>query len=549
MNTIQLPFARTLLSGAPGLVLEDAHFVDEEVIAVLRSTAPAASCPLCGAASTSIHSHYQRSPSDLPWGGHLVRLNLRVRKFFCRVPSCKRRIFTERLPEVVAPHSRTTQRLTMLLQAVAFALGGEAGARLAKRIGLETSPATLISLIRRTPLPDPPRARVLGVDDWAKCKGSSYGTALVDLESHRLIELLPDRESETFSHWLKVNPGVEVISRDRSESYAAGGHQGAPQAIHVADRWHLLHNWREVLERLFGRHRSQIKQVILPNPEPSDKPAAAVLPPKSVNRRFKYLEQQHAHVQAEKQKRYEIIRMRYAKGEYLKTIARDLGIDPRTARRYALADECPTRKRHPKRGTKRGSILDPYEPYLRARWAEGCKNGKQLHREIVSHGFPGARTLVARFVAELRRKENEGKPKTPPTTGKPLTPQKAAILLLRRLEHRSDAESTALAQFPDVHPDVSTVVVFTKRFVEIVRERQGDKLGQWLSDAEASEVREIRRFAHKARRDEAAIQAGCTLPWSNGQTEGKITKLKAIKRQMYGRAKFDLLRQRALYAA
>jgi hypothetical protein len=214
-----------------------------------------------------------------------VRLILCVRKFFCRTPSCVRRIFTERLPEVVAPYSRTTERLTVLLRAIAFALGGEAGDRLAKRIGVSTSPATLISLIRRTPLPNPPAARILGVDDWAHRKGRSYGTAIVDLERHRLIELLPDREAETLSRWLVSNPGIEVISRDRSETYATGARQGAPDATQVVDRWHLLHNWREAVERVFDRHRGRIKRIVLPVPEPVGKLAATVLPAKSVNRR------------------------------------------------------------------------------------------------------------------------------------------------------------------------------------------------------------------------------------------------------------------------
>ncbi len=550
MNATRLSVPRTLLPDAPGLVLEDAHFVDEEMIAILHSTAPAASCPLCGAASSGVHSRYQRVPSDLPWGGHPVKLVLRVRKFFCRVPSCARRVFAERLPEVVAPWARTTERLTVLLRAVAFALGGEAGARLAKRIGLATSPATLISLIRRTPLPDPSPARVLGVDDWARRKGKSYGTALVDLEKHRLTELLPDRESETFARWLRANPGAEVISRDRGERYAAGGRRGAPEATHVADRWHLLSNWREATERVFDRYRGRVKQVIVAAPELAGKPATAVLPAKGVNRRRKYLEKQRARAQAKRLARYEEIRKRHARGKYLTTIAHDLGIDYKTARKYALSDECPTRKPH-KRSRKR--LLEPYEPYLRARWKEGCKNGRGLYREIRAHGYPGSRTQVADFVARLRTEENGKKPQAPSAAGEPLTPHRAAMLLLRRPERCDEAEHQARAELGNVHPEVGLAVGlavgFTERFVEIVRERRGGELGRWLSDAEASGVREIRQFAHKVRRDEAAVEAGCKLPWSNGQTEGQITKLKAIKRSMYGRAKFDLLRQRALYAA
>jgi transposase len=334
MNPTKLPFPRALLPHAPGLVLEDAHYENHEMLVILRSTAPAASCPLCGEPSTHLHSHYRRTPTDLPWAGHPVHLMLCVRKFFCKSFACVRRIFTERLPEVVAPYSRTTERLTILLRAVAFALGGEAGSRLAKRIGVSASPAALISLIRRTPLPNPHPARVLGVDDWAHRKGRSYGTALVDLERCRLIELLPDRDSKTLACWLEANPGAEIISRDRSETYVTGARQGAPEATQVADnRWHLLSNWREAVERVFDRHRGQIKQVVLPVPESVDKPATAVLPAKSVNRRRKYLEERRARAQAKRLALYKAIRERHAKGEYLTTIARDLEIDYKTARK------------------------------------------------------------------------------------------------------------------------------------------------------------------------------------------------------------------------
>ncbi len=265
---------------------------------------------------------------------------------------------------------------------------------------------------------------------------------------------------------------------------------------------------------------------------------------KSVNRRRKYAEEQRARAQAKRLALYKEIRKRHAKGEYLTTIARDLEIDYKTARKYALSDECPTRKPHP----KRRRILEPYEPYLKARFKEGCKNGRELYREIIAHGYPGSRTQVADFVARLRGEDNGKKPRVPTAAGEPLTPHGAAMLLLRRPERCDEAEHEARAELGDVHPEVGIAVCFTERFVEIVRERRGEKLGEWLSDAEASGVREIRRFARKVRRDEAAVEAGCTLAWSNGQTEGQITRLKAIKRSMYGRAKFDLLRARVLHS-
>ena len=538
-------FPAVLLPHAPGLRLEDVLQMDLTLIAVLRSTTPTALCPLCQQPSARIHSQYERKPTDLPWGGTPLRLLLRVRKFFCLTPTCPRRIFTERLPGVVAPSARTTTRLTTLLYAIAFALSGEAGARLARQVGVRVSPATLINLIRRAPLPVHASPQIIGVDDWAQRKGIRYGTALVDLERHRLIDLLPDRTAETLAQWLTPHDGIAIIARDRREAYATGARQGAPDAVQVADRWHLLSNWHEAIERVFNRYRSLIKHVVIAKPLATKQLAVKVLPPKSVNRRRKYAEERRAHAQAERLALYTLIRERHAKGEYLTTIARDLKINYKTARKYALADECPMLKAYP----PRTRLLTPYEPYLRARWAEGCRNGQQLHREIVAHGFRGTCTLVARFVAQLRRTERTGVLATPTTTaGDPLTPHTAAMLLLRRPERCSDAEQAAIAQLRACHPDIATTIAFTERFTTMVRERQGDALPQWLADAQASAIREIGQFAVKIRKDEAAVRAGCTLSWSNGQTEGQVTRLKLLKRQMYGRAKFDLLRQRALAA-
>jgi transposase len=540
-----IPFPTALLPHAPGLLLEDVLHEDETLAVTVRSTAPTAICPGCRQPSARIHSHYERSPTDLPWGGTPLRLLLRVRKFFCPTPACPRRVFTERLPGVIAPSARTTTRLATLLRAIAFAFGGEAGARLARQVGVQVSPATLINLIRRAPLPVHASPVALGVDDWAQRKGIRYGTALVDLEQHRLIDLLPDRTAETLAQWLAPHDGIAIIARDRREAYATGSRLGAPEAIQVADRWHLLSNWHEAIERVFNRYRSLIKQVAIPKLLPAKQPAVTVPPPKSVDRRRKYAAERRARAQAERLALYTLIRERHAKGEYLTTIARDLRINYKTARKYALADECPMLKAYPPRQRP----LTPYEPYLRARWAEGCRNGQQLHREIVAHGFRGTCTLVASFIAQLRRAERAGMPAAPrPIAGDPLTPPTAAMLLLRRPERCSDGERAAIVQLRACHPDIATTIAFTERFTTIVRERQGEASPQWLADAQSSAIREIGQFAVKIRKDEAAVRAGCTLRWSNGQTEGQATRLKLLKRQMYGRAKFDLLRQRALAA-
>jgi transposase len=190
----------------------------------------------------------------------MVRLRLHRRRFFCSSPACSRRIFTERLPATTTPYARRTLRLNEALQLIGFALGGEAGARLSSRLGMTVSGDTLLRRVRQLTAADPPAPRVLGVDDWAWKRGHRYGTILVDLERHRVVDLLPDREVVSLERWLEAHPGMEVISRDRSSAYAEGATKGAPKAVQVADRWHLLKNLGEALERILQSQHQHLQQ-------------------------------------------------------------------------------------------------------------------------------------------------------------------------------------------------------------------------------------------------------------------------------------------------
>jgi transposase len=236
----------------------------QTLILEVTSTQEAPACPRCATAASREHSRYTRTLADLPWADVAVQVQLHVRKCFCPTATCVRTIFCERVPQLAQPWARRTQRLAARQERIGVALGGAAGERLADDLDQSASRDTLIRLVRRHDLPTPPTPRILGVDDWARRKGHTYGSILVDIERGEIIDLLPDRSAETFAQWLREHPGVEVISRDRGGSYAEGARLGAPDAIQVADRWHLLKNLGDALVKLFGQHRDAIEVQLSP---------------------------------------------------------------------------------------------------------------------------------------------------------------------------------------------------------------------------------------------------------------------------------------------
>ena len=235
--------------------------IENQLTIQVKTQNKQAVCPICHSTSDKVHSHYQRSLLDVCWGSYQVFLKLNSQKFFCHNPNCQRRIFTQRLPKIAAPWARRTERLDIQLTKIGLAQGGFPGSRLTQHLGLKVSRQTLLRLVMKTPLPSHPVPKVLGVDDWAYRKRHSYGTILVDLESHQPVDLLSDRTASTLAEWLEKNPGVEIISRDRAKAYKEGASKGCPQAIQVADRFHLLQNLAEMLEVVLNQHRTLVKKV------------------------------------------------------------------------------------------------------------------------------------------------------------------------------------------------------------------------------------------------------------------------------------------------
>lgn len=526
----------TLFPHLSGLHILQIRASDGQLTLTLAARRSTASCPHCHRRSRRIHGSYWRHPRDVPINGLHVTLHLHVRRFCCVNPRCSHRTFAERFPTLIAPFARRTRKLDDWLIHVAFALGGEAGARLLHHLGVSIGGDTLLAHIRRFPFAERPTPRILSVDDFAIRRGRTYGSILVDLERHCAVDLLPDRSTKTFATWLAAHPGIEVISRDRSGEYAEGARQGAPTAAQVADRFHLLRNLHDVALRIFKRHAKRLAQVAAPGA------AQQTLTRLRLDR-----EASKAQTRGEMHARFTTIHHMASTGMSRSVIARELGIHRHTVQKY-LASALPPERHHYSRKT---SILAPYEGYLLAQWHGGCHNAMQLWREIVAQGYAGSYRNVSRLTGYLRRQECTKGAVLPSPAG--LTPAQAAGILVLRPENRTDEEQATLARLPALHRELAAVVARWESFAQMFRDRDDEhprcQLEQWMSATAETNVPELQAFVTKLRQDVAAVVAALTLPYSQGQTEGRVNRLKLIKRSMYGRAKFDLLRHRVLYAS
>ena len=540
-----------------GLHVEQVVIADDAVQIDLHRTARTARCPGCRRRSHRVHSSYTRQIADLPMAGCKAVLHLRVRRFRCSVSGCPRRIFAEQIPGLAARRARRSTPLLAALQEVGFALGGRPGARLGSRLKMPASRSTLLRLVRQAPSPPPADPRVLGVDDWAWRRGQRYGSILVDLERRRPIKLLSDRTAQSLTAWLRDHPGIDVISRDRAGAYADGARQGAPDAIQVADRFHILANAGELLERVLGSRRAALRQAAAAvdqtisqiRPQEAEHVAASPSPGGKIRAQER---------RAQRLARYDAVVDLHRQGHSLTAISRQTGLGRKTVRRYLRAGAFPERSAAPTRPT----MLAPYESYLRTRWMEGCHNAQQLWREIRGRGFAGQAANVRRYLAQwrpepgrpgptIRQDQANDAPPTPPArqpTPVP-SPRQARWLLLRTTEALTPEERAYRTALLDAEPIVREVQQLVADFGTLVRTRDAPGLIAWLERADASSLPEVRSFAAGLRRDRAAVDAALSSPWSNGQTEGQINRLKVLKRQMYGRAKLDLLEKRFLYAA
>jgi transposase len=569
-------FLSTLFSLPADVYLTDVRLEQETLTLVLKSNQASAVCPGCTRPSTRIRGRYTRTLADLPCQGRAVQVRLEVRRFICTTRGCPRTTFAERFPQFSRAYARRTLRQAEALTEVAFAQGGKAGAQLAKRLAMPTSRETLLRLIRSTAVPQRKTPQVLGLDDFAWKKGDRYGTLLVDLQAHCPVELLPDREAATVVRWLRAHRGVKIISRDRAGAYAEAATRGAPRARQVADRYHILVNLRDALKGTLSRTSGSLPEVAAARGEPyaSSQPTRASLQAsrapeetapederagapqdqrEASGARLLTVAEQHRQMsRANRLVRYEQIIALHRQGLSQRAIARHLHISRkvvhRSVRAGAFSERVPTGRRQSK--------LTPYLPYLRRRWEEGCHNGRQLAREIQAQGFRGSASLVGKLTGDWRarlpgppeRVRGKKRQAAAPVKRR-LSPRHASWLFVKDQAQLTADQQALIERICHTHADLQELYQLGQDFVQMVKQRQAHRLDPWLAQAHQSSSVELRGFASGIKRDYAAVKAALSLPWSQGQVEGQITRLKFLKRQMYGRAHFDLLRSRVLRRA
>jgi transposase len=448
------------------------HIVSSENLLTItaRALTPTSACPSCHHVSTHVHSYYTRSPQDLPISGRRVQLVLRVRRFRCPNPQCPQQTFGERLPNLPVS-ARQTSRLAAILESIAIVLSGQAGSRLADQLAMPVSADTLLRRAKKK-TPTPPTPRVLGVDDFAFRRGHAYGTILIDLETHQSVDLLEDRSAETFANWLRQHPGVEVISRDRSKDYQRGATDGAPDAQQVIDRWHVLKNLREAVERFLNRTQMQ-----------QQTQATKLL-------RQKRTSSELARREGSRQRRlalYQQVVALYQQGGTISGIARQLQIGKQTVRKFIAA------KSFPEWGhaQQTSSAMDPYRQALKQLWDQGCHAPQQLWQRLQAEfGFSGGYMLVYRWVQLQREMDAQALNQNQSPNGataKGLTPRHLSWSFLRdpsRLQKREQETLSLIRQ--EKHVDL--VYGLAQRFVSMVKERKAELLSTWLGDCQISGI-------------------------------------------------------------
>jgi transposase len=472
-----------------GLEVTNIDVIDGVLTISAVSTQTSVCCPLCAFVGTRVHSHYTRTIADLPCAGQPVRLLVQVRKFLCDERTCARKIFAERLAPFVKPLARVTTRLSESVQDIGFATGGMLGARLTDRLGIQTCWMTILRRMMARPTAPVEHVVELGIDDFAFRRGRKFGSILVDMQSHNVIDLLPDRKAETAAAWMGAHPEIELVSRDRGSDYAAGARQGAPQATQVADRFHLYKNLGEAVELILARFE-YAEVICVENWKPA---------PELCDERARLTRRE------QRDDRYQQVMTLYEQGLGFTEIAGRVGLSRRTIERWIKEGDFPEVKRR----RKRRRVFDPYAAYVLSRWEQGCTNGLQLWQEIKAKGYQGSAQTLSRFVRSLRKKRRIiWKPEVPYAPLQEFSAQDAVWLFARDPDSLDEQEQKTLTVICQASETAHTTYQLVQEFRHLLHHREGEKLDAWLAKSAASQIREFQSFVKAGRAGQGSRGSG-----------------------------------------
>jgi transposase len=499
-----------VFSGLSPLVIEDVTDEGERIVVRARTGQEAAVCPVCGASSGRVHGYHWRTVTDVPVDGRRVVVRVRVRRLVCPTCGC-RHTFREQVPGVLERYQRRTARLTSQVEGVVKELAGRAGARLLAILAVGVSRHTALRALLRIPLPRRRLPRVIGVDDFALRRRHRYATVVIDAETHERIDVLPDRTADTLQAWLRKHPGIEIVCRDGSATYAEAIRRALPEAVQVADRWHVWHNLCEAAQSEVKAHSSCWATVL--DAPLYDGPRAQTT-----------LERWHQ------------VHDLLDQGVGLLECARRLQLALNTVKRYARADRPERMLRVPK---YRASLVDPYREHLRKRRAENpAVPVGHLFEEIKALGLTGCLNLLHKYINQGRADADRSH----------ISARRLARMLLTRPDNLKAEHRDLLARLTGACPEMTQLGAHIRDFAPLLKPQPGnaDALKRWIAQVRAADLPHLHAFTRGLDRDHDAVIAALTLPYSNGPAEGINTKTKRIARQMHGRAGFTLLRHRIL---
>lgn len=512
------------ITGADGITLH------------LSATRKTASCPECLARSNSVHSCRRRRIQHLPCSGQALWLVFAIRHWYCRNPSCSRKIFAESLAPFAGPQQQSSALLKNLQLQLGLIAGGEAGRRAAVSSGIQISADTLLRRVVQAPEQTENRTRHVGIDEWAWHRGHRYGTLIVNLDTHRPLVLLPGREQRTLAAWFKKYPEIQVVSRDRGGIYALAARDGASQAIQVADRWHLLKNIGDALERMMYRHMPLIR-LVATELSPKKQNTEASLVPTSTLRRPERIKRER---RDKRYQRWAEVDSLHKKGCGIREISRITGLSRVTVRRWIQSKAFPEISTKP----SRPGLLEPWQEWLEEQRINGNHNAGQLWREMVNVGFTGSETTVRDAVAKWRKQVNS--PVIAPVRLPSASRVSRWLMPWRMIRGEENYASRFIESMCQKEPQLKMAQQLSPDFYRMLKTKNKSQLNQWFSDVSQSGLIDLQRVAASMEADATAIHEAISSRWSNGVVEGHVNRLKMLKRQMYGRAGFELLRRRVM---